>query len=262
MYGRKRFKRFGKRRYTRKVRTRKVAVGSSKINIVKLQKQVSGISRSLRRKAEMVQYHYGFDQDLSSDYGSFCLTNYASWSPIFGTSSDDGIDPKAYHKSSSVECRLSLENGIFTETSTIDYTIMLVSLRDEGQNVFNVSTGALSLVSTRDYTNSNLPYAMTRVNPKMFKIHRVKRITQSNMGLGLQSATAASGTMKPIIRWTWKLNPRSEIINPIGNWTALGCNRDPSKNYFIIAFNNNSGLDAEYPRFSIACVHHVQVQGA
>lgn len=248
-----------RRRYARKsMPTKRVPVGRTRTNLVRLQKQVSSISRSLRRKAENVQYTYGFDQNLSSDYTSMCITNYASWTPIFGTTSDDGTDPKAYHKYTSMDCRLSIGN----ELDTVDYTVMLVSLRDEGQNVFNVATGALSLVNNRDYTNANLGYSQTRVNPKMFKVHKVKRFTTSNFGASLFVPTAAAAGYKPYVKWTWSIKPRTSIVNPIGNWTALGCNRDPSKNYFIIAFNNNSAIDLEYPSLAVACCHTIQVQGA
>lgn len=251
------------RKFKNTVRTRKVASGKASTNVVKLQRQVSTIRRSLYKKAINCQYISGTNMSLGADFGQFNLTQYASWSPCFGVSVVDGTDNKAYYKNCTIDCRLTLQNsGLYTsETDTVDYTVFLVSLRDEASNVWNQSNGTLTLSSGRDYTDGAVAGMMVRLNPKMFKIHRMKRITTTNFSTGLGFGTAA-GPLKPIVKWTWKINPRRSITNPIGDWSALAIDRDPSKNYYVLAFNNNSLADGEAPVFSVYGLHTVQVQGA
>lgn len=245
-----------------KIRVKKTAIGNSKTNIVKLNNQVRTIRRTLRKKAENVQYQYGATiSDMVSDYCQVGLTQYASWTPIFGTSAVDGTDPKAYYKSLNIDCRLSIEN--FTnpsELDTLDYTVFLVSIRDEASNVWNATNGTLTLVAGRDYSNGGIGGVMIRLNPKMFKIHRMKRLTTSNFGAALQYSSAAN--FKPIYKWSWKVRPRHSIVNPIGDWNALTINRDPSKNYYVLCFNNNSSVDGTFPQLMVGSVSTIQVQGA
>lgn len=262
MVFRKGFKRNYKRRYGRKIRTRKVAIGSSKTNIVRLQKQISTIRRGLRKKAITVQYQYGVDiPNMTQDFAQVNLTQYASWTPCFGASVVDGTDNRAYYKSATVDCRLSIENLVNpSELDTLDYTFFLVSLRDEASNIWNQTTGVLTMVNGRDYSTQGVAGMMVRLNPKMFKIHRMKRLTSSNFGTSLGFSTASN--FKPIVKWTWRYAPKRPINNPIGDWSALAIDRDPSKNYYILAFNNNSSVDGTFPQFTVGTIHTVQVQGA
>lgn len=262
MFKSRRFSRARRFRPRRGLKFKKVVKGGTRSNINKLAKTVKSIQKTLAVKAENVQYQQGFNiANMTQDYVSTCLTQYASWTPCFGASVVDGTDNKAFYRSATIDCRLSIENLTNpSELDTLDYTIFLVSVRDEASNIASSSNTVLTMVNGRDYTTQGVGGMMVRLNPKMFKIHRMKRLTTTNFGASLQYSSA--GNFKPIVKWTWKVAPRRAITNPIGDWSALVADRDLSKNYYLIAFNNNSSVDGTFPQLEIGTVHTVQVQGA
>lgn len=230
-------------------------------NLSKINKKVNRIEKSLKKSAEIIHCGDYMNDSMSADVDSYCLTKYSQWTNIFGGSSDDNYNNQAIHKSFGIDCRLSLQNGLNTETDSISYTFFLVSLTDEANNILDLSTGQITLTAgLHYYLNNNGGGAF--INKKMFKILKVKRIEQSNFGQALSVASAGAAGLKPTVRWYWKIQRNSIIKNPTGNWKALPCNRDPSKNLFILGFNNNSGADGEFPNFQYSAVHTIQVDGA
>jgi hypothetical protein len=220
--------------------------------ITTLAKAVKSIQSKMRQKTIMLNYGQQFDNgNLSSDVDIFKLSNYSSWTAIFGTQADDGTANAMVHKSFGMDMYLSAS----TETDRTNFTIFLVSLKDDARSgIFNNSNGNLSLTGGIDYYN-NAGFVL--LNKKSFNIHSVKRCVLGNNGVGLGSSTAQTqyGTDR---RYYFKQRCNKKVVSAGGNWTGLGCSPDPSDNYYLLIFNDNGIFDATYPRVQLNIVHTVE----
>lgn len=249
MYGRK--SKY-QRRYARKGRSIARMAKGKITSIQALARSVKVLQRKTATQHQLLNYQQSASQvNITSDYNSFNLCAYSGFTPIFGTDADDDNNYKVVHKSFGIDGYLSLENLINDEENTITFTIFLVSLRDHIGSAFNSGTGGLSLTAGQHYYQQN---GLCMLNKKCFKIHKVMRcvLTNHNTALGLPSAQTQGGTdCRFFMRWS----PNTTIQNPTGDWKALNSALDPSKQYYLLIFNDNSILDAESPAFSFNFVH-------
>lgn len=242
-----------KRKYARKGRVAKLAKGKT-TSVQALAKAVKSIQRSMRTRTEYLNYRVSDNFGIVGDYSAISLSNYSGWTDIFGSAANDDTQNKMIHKSFGMDCYLSLENTI-NEPDTTQFTIFLVSLKDNiGSNAFNSSTGALSLSSGVHYSING---GLALLNKKCFSIHATKRCVLTNHGTALTapSAQTQSGTDK---RFYMKWRPNAMITNTQGDWKSLACSPDPSKQYFLLIFSDNSAVDLQNPKFSYNVVHTVQ----
>lgn len=230
MYSRRRGFKAARRRFARR--------GSS---IKKLARAVRKIQRDVRVKAQRLNLGYLADFTLgSNNYEAINLTAYAAYDPIFGTEADDLQNNSCRHVSTGVDVLVDVNN----EYDNVNYTCFVVSLRDEASTLINYSTSALSLTNGTHYT---IRSGLTMLNKKYFNIHKIKRFTTGNYGLNPSTGASAAGPVG-LKRWYFKIRPNMIVKNPAGNWKSLGCPRDPSQNYYLLFFNDNSILDAQNPR--------------
>jgi len=218
--------------------------------------------RTLQKKDKQDAQYLNFTQQISelnvsAPLSYVNLSDFSGMISTFGTSANDNVDNRIIHKSFGMDCRVSLENQINNEESTIGFTAYLVSLKDEVGNIYNNLTGGLTLTlgATHEFIQG-----MVLLNKKVFNIHKTKRFTLTNYNQALISPAAQSqyGTD---IRWYWRLPVNKTIINPRGDWKQLGCALDPSKQYYMLLFNDNSTADLESPAFSYVAVHTFKTLG-
>lgn len=223
--------------------------------IATLAKSVKSIQRRMKKDHIYLNYGVTYNQSVSGDVTVFPLSLVNGWNQIFGTTANDGTFNKIQHTSFGMDMYLSLENTI-NEPDTIGFTLFLVSLKDDiGQN-FNPATGVLGLAPNFHYTTVG---GMVLLNKKVFNIHKVKRCTLTNHGTAL-SAPSAQSQGGTDWRGYWKCSVRKSIVNPYGDWRALPCPPDPSTNYYLLAFNDDSSLDLQSPNIKINVVHTVKTQ--
>jgi len=208
-------------------------------------------------KAQHQYQNYGVSESrrlISGPLDYINLSNYSSMTPIFGADGDDDNNYKMVHTSFGFDGLLSLENSYNNEESTISFTMFLVSLRDDIGEAFTPATGALSLSSGQHYYMQN---GQCLLNKKCFKIHKVMRktLTNYNTALGTAAAQSQSGTD---FRFYLKHSPSCTITNVKGDWKALGSAQDPSKQRYLLIFNDDSILDGESPALTYSIVHTVK----
>jgi len=198
-----------------------------------------------------------FEQNVAAPLHYVNLSDFSGMISTFGTSANDNVDNRIIHKSVGMDCRVTLENAINNEESTIGFTAYLVSLKDDIGNVYNNLTGGLTLTlgSTHEIIQG-----MVLLNKKMFNIHKTKRFTLTNYNQALISP-AAQTQFGTDYRWYWRLPINKTINNPRGDWKQLGCALDPSKQYYLMIFNDNSTSDLESPAFSYVAVHTFKTLG-
>jgi hypothetical protein len=248
---------YGRKRPTRPAR--KGGKGVSRLlkkpatAVTTLAKAVKSIQLKMKQKTIYLQYGQGFDTNLSSPVDIFKLSNYSNWQPIFGAAANDATANKMIHKSFGLDMFLNSSN----ETDSIQFTIFLVSLKDDMRGGgFNNTSGALSLSNGIDYYQLQ---GLTLLNKSQFNIHAIKRCVLGNNGVGLGSSTAQTqyGTDR---RFYMKQRCNKTIVGTpnVGDWKSMDCSQDPSDNYYLLIFNDNGILDAENPRVRINVVHSIE----
>jgi len=233
------------------IRATKLAYPQKKQSYAKLSKAIKVLEK--KQKMETQQLNYGnvvTPTNLSANFDQFHLTNTNNWNVIFGTDAEDSDSPKVVYKGLVMDILVTSNN----EPAQIQFTCFLVSLTDLIGSNWNVNTGALTLVANFHYS---IQGGMVLLNKKCFNIHKTKRFVLGNNGTALANPSAQTqyGTDR---RFTWKLSRNHNFVNPYGNWKPLQAVLDPSKNLYLLIFNDNSALDLENPQVQYNIVHTIE----
>jgi len=236
----------GKPRMMKKSTTKKPTYRRSN-KVYALERKVNSLIRSKRVATQWLNMQRNDTNSIAQFYW-YNACNFVNGNPMFGTTTDDFDDPKVRFHSTSINCRVSLENLVNNEEETTRFTAYLVSLKDRiSQAKFSNTAGTLTLSPIQDY---NLLQGVAYLNHKMFKIHCTKRFTLTNYGTAL-SAPAAQSEFGTAHEWTWSIRPNSIIENANGNWNTLASSMDSSKQYFVLIFSDNQTGDLESPSVNI-----------
>lgn len=253
---RRSFRRRAQKSYRRTRRTR---------GIRGIAKAVRRLQKAARRSRVVAKYQGAVKASVQQPYYGFTLSDHQnnSLNPILGTPASATQTKHAIHYKINLDCYVDLENvfGV-NEEGTIQFTAMIVSLRDDIGSSFNPGTGGIVLTQGDDYALNlvaNGPPAVwggfANLNLKKFKIHKMKKfvLTNHEQGLGISSAQTQYGTN---YRWTWKLKPkyffRSQTTSP---WSSMHSSNDPSKTFYFLLFNDNTIVDGESPMVQISAIH-------
>jgi len=233
-------------------------------SIAKLSKEIKKVARKVKNEGAEIQHlqHRGLISTVARDYTYLNIMDMTIARPIFGTAGADyNLCNKWQHKYIDFDLLLSYGN----ETSNVDMTAFVVSLKSDAAGIYNPITGTLAtLTEGIEYANVNtLPNAgLCYLNPKLFTIHKQKRFAIGNNAAassGVASGTAGGTYVKNVMRWTFKMKVNKELRNPVGNVASLAGSPSPMTQYYIILFNNNISADFEYPDMTYNIVHTVLV---
>jgi len=258
------------------VRTRSVAKPTGS-NVAKLQKQIDRLSRAVRKVPQKHVLTYRLtDRSTERDYLAINLSNYTTGSSTvstatgfttnppaaltFGTTADDLETNRIYDASIGVQMKFSCRN----ETDNINYSVFLVSLKDQSNDgvMFDPVTGALDLTPNVHYVqspSSTGALGMVMLNKKCFNIHRKYFFTIGNNGAALTQASARGQVMSER-KFYFRHKLGHLLTNPSGNvWQQMQTARDPSKQLYLLIFNDDQFLDLQSQRFDMNMVRTVSV---
>lgn len=236
----------------------KKSVTSLASKVVKLQRDV----RAVKSTTSEVFYGTGGNSPVGNVGGTNVyiqpLSQYSTWSRIFGTDADDESNHSALWKKTELDMEINA-NG---ERANVDYSMFIVTLTKLGQEeLFTPATGGLAgPLGTTTLANSTHYYqalsGMTYLNKRYFNIIRRKRLVTGSAG--------ALATDTP------DLNPRFQTVikhnagkghtlrNPKGDWKAIPSPQVAAQNYYILIFNNDSTADQSV-LFRYSGVHTLQI---
>lgn len=237
---------YSRRKGTRSSRRRSYRRGGI---LKKLARSVRKVRRLVNIKVQRLNLHANYEFTVSEGaalFNAVPLCNYASQNLLFGTAADDLTNNSVRHISTSIDCLVEAN----TEPDNINFTVFIVSLKDEAASLLDLSNGYITgLTNGLHYVKND---GLVMVNPKYFHIHKAKRFTTGNFTAALTSGAAVGA--KGLCRFFWKQRIMKTVKNPAGNWRDLVSPRDPSQNYYMIFFNNNSALDLENPQVQMNVV--------
>lgn len=219
-----------------------------------LSKAVTRISRIQRGQVNSILLGQQGVTNINQPYTTIQIDNFNALTPVFGTALGDYNDvDKAFWKSWS--CQFKLES--WDEEENIQVTAFLVSLQKSASNMYDSGTGNLAaLTAGTHYYNYG---GMCMLSKKIFRIHRIKTFTVGNNSAALTTAGAPMWSGTTLYQGYWKIKPKAYIRNPSANFVGLGASLDPTQQYYMIVFNNNSGADAENPRLSYNMIYNFHV---
>lgn len=164
-----------------------------------------------------------------------------TWSAIFGTSNTDIAEAdKAMINSYKLDVRLTQSN----EADRIFYSMFIVSLKDQAADstTFGPGTGALTLADSTHYQTLGSE-GRVLLNPKFFNIHHYKRFT-----MGGRAGDQSTPETRDISFTVVPPKNNNVIVNPRGNVfrnASFTFPKDPSQNYYLLLFNDDSGADLQ-----------------
>jgi hypothetical protein len=221
-----------------------------KITVAALAKQVAKLGKISYDKV-VTGSTYADSDNLTANYNAYNVSRiYNNCTPIFGNVAADLAEVNKVMLTRK-EIYVSIRQN--NEPNLVRMTLFLVSLKDQGASttLFDPATRQLVLTSAggADIAAIGKPEC-AKLNPKSFTVHATKRFTMGYEG----SAGPTSDTYSQR-RFKFVIKPKQPLIqNPVGNIFAnssFGSPIDPSQNYFIIAINDNSVVDLEYPKIDV-----------
>jgi len=225
-------------------RTRKTYRRSSKRRKT-LKKTINAVVRKAIKPTQTIvrKAHFVTATNLISNYAYFNLSPIAGATNVFGTGANDLHRNQAKHIK--LQCDFTVRAG--TEDEGANITVYLVSLRNDCKDaLYDTSSGLLAPIVNEDYQIAN---GAAFVNPRSFHIHRKWEI------LFPARSSAVDPRFNLYKRRSFTIRPNCLIKNERGDWSSLTLPQKPSHNYFLLAFNDNSGLDNEYPTLEFNCLN-------
>lgn len=212
-----------------------------KLNTVSYDKRIMNLPRAFAEGVTLPVYIWHINQRLDL------------WTPTFGSNTNDisNVD-KMYINSYKMDVRLSQDN----EPDRIYYTAFVVSLKDQAADstTFDPATGNLALADGIHYKQLGIN-GRVLLNQQFFNIHSYKRFTMGGRP-GDQSAPETKDLSFTIV-------PKQKlIVNPRGNVLLNGSftfPKDPSQNYYILLFNDDSGVDLQANKIMIGGLASIAV---
>lgn len=232
-----------------------------------LAKQLRGIKLNMRKKSQLLNFQTGTRQApggstgdaIVQPYYCFPLSTFNAWSRIFGTGTNDWEGNSMIWKSFGLDVHVRS----FNETEQINFTMFLISMKDNGSYCIPAAGGNLVISDTTEFINSSgaggdTASGLVMLNKSICNIHYVKRFTLGNNGAALNTSSAQTqyGTDR---RFYIRHRVNKKIQNPIGDVFAMPRAYDPSSNYYLLIFSNNLSADAESPRVFLNVVHTVEM---
>lgn len=227
-----------------------------------LSRRVSRLEKNTRSISAVVNFRQAHQNTIVGDYQVWPLTNYANLAPIFGSVPIQYNKESCRHISVGMDLRISMAN----EYDKTTYTMFVVSLKDVATTIFDPVNGNLSLTNQQHYTILD---GMAMINKEFFNIHKIKRFSTGNQGLAPNvsfpnlgfPSTVEQGeqALRRDHRFYMKQRIGTFVKNTASTWQSLGANPDPSKNYYLIIFSDNSALDLASPTITANFVHSIRV---
>lgn len=216
-----------------------------------LAKRVSTLAKQIWHYQDLT---YSGTATFSTDYFAYNMCDFLAMSATFGTTSNDVHENKCINYFDELDIVVDMAN----EEQNITCTAYMVKLKDNIGSAFNATTGGLTLTS-----GAGGQYAFSGgfafLNRQCFTILKQKRFIVGNNGQTRDIPSAYTSAIRPTWRWRWTASPKS-MVGPsyYGDWKVLSNALDPSRQYYILIFNDNLAADSEYPTFSV--LHHKVVK--
>lgn len=223
--------------------------------IVKRVRKIEKAVKEQTRKLYLVNQSQDQVQNTLLPFIQFRLTAFNNDVSALGTDQNDLLGAKVKLNKIQMHGRVSLE-GVDNEEETLNLTMALVSLKDDFAYKLDESNGLLTLVSNEDYYQYS---GWTYLNLDVFKVHKIKHLTLTNHGadLGTSGAQTQMGTD---YNFNWNVRPNAIIqarrttSATTESWKTLICPSDPSKNYWLLVFNDDSSVDVEQAMVKMLCM--------
>lgn len=222
--------------------------------ISKLSKKVDSIAKLARAGVQTIYTQADGVAAISRPMTYMNLCDFSTFDPVFGS---DPVDYQSVNKWTLKSQTIDMSLNASNEMANIEMSIYLVTLKDDSNRVYNKETGVLTLVEGLDYSMSGANFIQTILNPKVFNVKWKKHLLIGNNNSSLVNSTAVGP--RAYKRFHKRFIVNTQYRNIYGNVYALKASQDPSKQRFLLIFNDNQTGDLENPVLVINMVNEIQV---
>lgn len=210
-----------------------------------LVKKVNKLARAVKGSYTLQYLQNRGSSTMAAPYLGINLIQWPAFKQIYGTGAPDWVDENSFVlKTMKVDLIMRIAN----ELDNVDYSMFVVQLKGAANTVYDKSTGALSLTQDLHYARNDLgdsKEGSVFLNPSMFKILLQRRFTIGNNGQAISSGAGLPNLfVNKRVTKTFVIN--QTYTNPAGNVSALAASIHPSKQYYILFFNNNLSGDLQH----------------
>lgn len=226
-----------RRRYTRTLRRPTLA------------KRVASISKTLRKAVNWFDWtQQRLNVDAVAPFQQFHINHYGQWSPTFINQLTTAVSQGTIQSFTWVSSMISMDFQLATDYANMVYTVFLVQLKDQFRNSqFDDTTGVLTLTAGVHYNSTD---GMTMLNRRFFVIRGIRKFALGNFGVNPATVGDAGGSIDDFKRISFRLRPNKRILKQDDARRLIGPGQasagdavpdpDPSKNYYILVFNNDA----------------------
>lgn len=178
------------------------------------------------------------------------LSNFSTWSTLFPSQGIDTGKNEMYWKTIHLDNLVTLDTGgTYLEKSTINFTYMVISRKDEaGTSTLVGSSNTTELVNNVDYVSYG---GKAFMNMRKFNVHYVKRFTLTSMDTDIIQVDQGQ------IRFSHKIRVGKKVVAGDGAWQDMTNSPDPSDTYYAVLFNDNIITDNQYPGWQMHALMNV-----
>jgi len=269
-------KKYIKKSVTKKTYTKK-AKSTGPSMAAQIKSLASRVARLTKVAINRIQYRNNGTLAMSTvtgvgaSYDARALFKFANWTRVFGTDADDEVNKVCLIRGLTGRLRMAS-----TEPSARQYSVWVVSLKDNASELLTAGTGELAtLVDGTHYIGGGSDVLL---NLKFFKVHYCKRHTagttdmyKTAYGTGsgsvanapaIQAITTNATDNNRLMNFILKLGKGIRVSNPAGDWKAGGYPKDPSQNYYLLTFASpDANSDFESPQLFYDTLATVEVSG-
>jgi hypothetical protein len=241
-----------KRSYKKKAAPRKKKTWKKKAAapaLKKLQAAVKKLNTVSYDKIDMVVLNANAAAPASPYVGYNISASMASMAPVWGYAIADIANAnKAWLNNMKIQVSIAQNN----ERDLIRYSMFVCSLKDAGADAstFDPATGSLpALIEGTHYVYGGFADQVL-MSPAFFNVHATRRFN-----FGYADGVYPTADSRSVRRFTFNVKPSKKLItNPKGNVfqnAQFNFPKDPSQNYFVLLFNDNSQIDLQSNKLDI-----------
>lgn len=225
-------------------RTRPTA-SNQKRQLLAMSRDISRVKRDLKDQTQMVQYAKSAVSGVTGDVATFGLFD-ASMNSVFGQSTNAQEASKITFKKMNLQLRVFPAN----EAALCDFTIFVITPKTF--KVYQETSGMSGWTHGTDYYQQG---GLTFMNLKRFHVHKVWKNISTAGALNTVGGTIHLASTHDARRY---MKHRCNITlqtHSDASWKDISESELPlNSRYRLLAFNNNSGLDAENPKVEFNCL--------
>lgn len=223
--------------------------------VAALSRQVRTLQKKVSNVSQIENFKMIVSGDsLSSPYYAYNLSRFGDWSLLFPstTTALTNVRNSMYWKKTNIDLYIT-HKSLNDEEEPVQYTVMIVRRKKEAGSSTQGLTD-LTLNADVDYSAIN---GKAYMNLKKWTVVYSRRFVLGGEFYNATADTSLASGESGYKRLQISFTPKCKVVNPDGGWKNLTNPPDPTDQFYLLVFNDNSVADLESPQMDISAIHTV-----